>query len=294
MSDEPRKTVSHSEVESVLGCRFKHFVGYGLQVERSQVSDSLSIGKIGHSALETYFKALKTKATTDEAIEAALATLMKHMESDVRNASMAMETLQYFFAANPFAGWDILHVEQTFKLEVTDSLEFPYIPDLIARDPEGNVVLIDNKFMGQFISQRDAELMSQLIKYAAALRVVGIRVDKIMYNVLKTYSYAKAEDNNAETRHQLLNVPFNEARMKETIREQFTASEEIQFLKSIPLADWRARAYRTQNKLVCNNCGVRSLCVADLNDTNPQLVLASEYVKRTRLDHSKSPKEIAS
>lgn len=288
----PRETVSHSEVESFLGCRLKHFYGYGLEIERGTISDSLSIGKIGHSALEAYFKSLQANHTHEEAQAAAMQVLMQHMLSDVKNATTAMETLQYFFVANPFAGWDILHVEQERYLEVNDTLKFPYIPDLIARDLEGNICLIDNKFMGQFLSQRDAELMSQLPKYAAALRVLGIFVDKIMYNVLKTYSYAKAQDNNAESRHLLLNVPFTEARLKETMREQLTASEEIQFLKSLPIEQWRARAYRAQNKTVCNNCSFRSLCVAELNDYNPQLVLKSEFIKRTRIDYAKTTKEI--
>lgn len=292
MSDV-RTTVSHSEAESYLRCERAHYYGYILEIQRRETSDSLARGTIGHSALEIYFKSMKAmkEAEPNRLKHQDLVELAKHevkkflIEQFLENPTLAaevQETLTYFFQADRFKGWDILSVEDDYMFEVDETLQMPYKPDLIAMDPEGKIWLIDHKFVYDFFTARDAELQPQLAKYAFALRKMGKRVDKIGYHSLR---YRRIKESTVENRNSLLEFPLSDARATETMREQVFLSRRLQERKQLPLAVASNTAMRAANKMVCNNCSFRSLCLAELNQTNPQLVLDSEYVKRERIEY---------
>lgn len=305
MSDV-RTTVSHSEAESYLRCERAHYYGYILEIQRRETSDSLARGTIGHSALEIYFKKMKdiqdsnadllrdefgtvingAEIPYDEAVKIAKEYVKKFLiEQFLENPTLAaevQETLTYFFQADRFKGWTILSVEDDYMFEVDETLQMPYKPDLIAMDPEGKIWLIDHKFVYDFFTARDAELQPQLAKYAFALRKMGKRVDKIGYHSLR---YRRIKESTVENRNSLLEFPLSDARATETMREQVFLSRRLQERKQLPLAVASNTAMRAANKMVCNNCSFRSLCLAELNQTNPQLVLDSEYVKRERIEY---------
>lgn len=295
MSDV-RTTVSHSEAESYLRCERAHYYGYILEIQRRETSDSLARGTIGHSALEIYFKSMKemqddnirTTAVIpyDEMVKISKDKVKKFLiEQFLENPTLAaevQETLTYFFQADPFKGWTILSVEDDYMFEVDETLQMPYKPDLIAMDLEGKIWLIDHKFVYDFFTARDAELQPQLAKYAFALRKMGKRVDKIGYHSLR---YRRIKESTVENRNSLLEFPLSDARATETMREQVFLSRRLQERKQLPLAVASSTAMRAANKMVCNNCSFRSLCLAELNQTNPQLVLDSEYVKRERIEY---------
>lgn len=285
-----RDTVSHSEVESYLRCARAHYYGYILEIQRRETSDSLSRGTIGHSALEIYFKNMKKTQDGENSYEYRVEIskelvkkfLMGQFLINPTLAAEVQETLTYFYKADRFKGWRILSVEDDYMFPVDDSLKMPYKPDLIMMDPLGNVWLIDHKFVYDFFTPRDAELQPQLPKYAYALRAAGKRVDKIAYHSLR---YRRIKDSTVENRNSFLEVPLSEARAKETMREQVMVSREVQRRKGLPLIEASQTAFGAANKMVCNNCQFRSLCIAELNSNNAQLVLDSEYVKRERIEY---------
>lgn len=289
MNSEVRTTVSHSEVESYLRCERAHYYGYILEIQRRETSDSLSRGTIGHNALEIYFKNMKEMQDHlpyDDRVEMSKELVKKFLiEQFLINPTLAaevQETLTYFFEADRFRGWTILSVEDDYMFTVDDSLQMPYKPDLVIMDLEGKIWLIDHKFVYDFFTSRDAELQPQLAKYAYALRKMGKRIDKVGYHSLR---YRKIKESTVDNRNSLLEFPLTETRATETMREQVTLSRMLQSRKMLPLDIASNTAMRAANKLVCNNCQFRSLCVAELNGTNPQLVLDSEYVKRERIEY---------
>lgn len=283
-----RTTVSHSEVESFLRCTRAHYYGYILEIMRRDTSDSLARGTIGHTALETYFKTVKAEQASGssyaEAVEKAKVEVGKVMiEMFMLNPTLAaqvQDTLDWFYKAEPFKFWEILYVEEDFMFEISDRLQMPFKPDLIARDPEGKVWLIDNKVVYDFYTPRDAELQPQLAKYYFALRSLGIHIDKVGYHSLR---WRNLKENTTENRNSLFGFDMPKDRAITTMTEQIFASKEIQRRKALPLAEANGQALRAANKLVCNNCSFRSLCIAEQNNEKPQLVLDSEYVKRERI-----------
>lgn len=287
-SIEWRNTVSHSEVESALRCERAHFYGYGMGIRRKQESASLNRGTLGHAVLEAYFTTLKDTEDIALAEAAAIAVLASHVAAhpfDGVIASEVAETLAFFFEANPFRGWEILAVEKALVLEITDTLHLPIVVDLVARDLYGDVWVIDHKFMYDFMSDRDVELQSQLPKYVGALRALGYNIDRAGYNICR---YRSLKVNTVETRHLFLPVELSVPRIQRTFTEQAIRATQLQQRKMLPLAEQSYLAVRTMNKMVCNNCGFRSLCVAELNNYQPELVLDSEYEKRERREFKTS------
>lgn len=282
-----RTTVSHSEVESFLRCNRAHYYGYILEIQRRATSDSLARGTIGHMFLETYFKAmLEMQGRLDYKynVENALIQVNKAMvEAFMLNpelAAQAKDAFDWFLKAEPFKFWEILYVEEDFMFSVGENLEFPFKPDLIARDPEGKVWLIDHKVVYDFYTPRDAELQPQLAKYYFFLRSMGIHIDKVGYHSLR---WRNLKENTVENRNNLFGFDMPKERAVNTFREQVAVAKELQRRKALPLEEANAIAYRAANKLVCNNCQFRSLCIAEQNNDKPQLVLDSEYVKRERI-----------
>lgn len=276
---EVRRTVSHSEVESYLRCERQHYYGYGIGIQRVQESDSLTRGILGHSALEKFFRGLLNGKSFDEAWDEMILFVAQQAMKYPLLVPEILDCLKWFKVAYPFHGWTVLAVEQEYILEVNDDLAMPFVVDLIIEDPYHETWMIDHKFVYDFVSDRDAELMPQIAKYVAAMKVLGIRIDHAAFSSLR---YRSLKNPEAENKYQLTKVPLTIERLRQTMLEQLYASQRIQDRKRLPIEEQSKSALRTANKMVCNSCSFRSLCIAELNNHQPRLVLDSEYVKRER------------
>lgn len=274
-----RVTVSHSEVESYLRCERQHYYGYGLEIQRRSVSDALLRGVLGHATLEVLFREMMAGKSFDDARELAHSFLMESATTVPVLVAEIVECLEFFYEAYPFHGWKILGVEFEQTLEVTDDLAMPFVIDLVIQDQYNDVWIIDHKFMYDFITDRDAELMPQIAKYMVGMRILGHRIDKAAYSVLR---YRSLKTPTADSKYKFTPITITPERLKQTITEQIIVSDRIQKSKRTPIAEWSGNAMRTANKMVCNSCSFRSLCVAELNDYQPQLVLDSDYEKKKR------------
>jgi hypothetical protein len=283
MTEAPQKvTVSHSEVESYLKCERAHFYGYGLEITRqpAYVSDSLYRGTKGHAGLQYFFELLREGYGLPEAQSKAAAFVAMEAIERPEVAKELVRCFQAFYKNYPYHGWTILEFEREYVLPVTEELAMPFIPDLIARDMYGDIWLIDNKFVYDFYTARDTELMSQLPKYLMGLRALGIEVDKLGYSM---YRYRSQTSQEADKYYKFTPVEFTPERVMQTMTEQVVVSDRIQRIKAtLSLEDWSGQAMRTANSMVCTSCGFRSLCVAELNNWQPNLVLNAEYEKKTR------------
>ena len=285
-----RDTVSHSEVESYLRCERQHFYGYGMEIQRQpgQESDSLFRGTVGHKCLEAAFTFLKNapshimgpvnEGSVAEAKDIALATTIEAADKPEVMKEL-MTCLSAFFDNFPFYGWTILAVEQEYVMPVAPDLNMPFVIDLLARDQYGDIWVIDNKFVYDFYSSRDTELMPQLPKYYVGLKALGINVDKMAYSM---YRYRSQKSTDPDKYYKFEPVTFTNSRLMQTITEQVVVSDRILTAKLKSLEEWSGSAMRTANSMVCNSCSFRSLCVAELNDWQPNLVLNSEYEKKQR------------
>lgn len=129
-----RKTVSHSEVESFLRCERQHYYGYGLGIQRVAESESLNRGILGHEALAVFFQSLMDGFNFEDSQAKCYTFLGEKSLANPKIVAEILSCLHWFFLGYPFHGWTVLSVEQEFNLSVTDTLEMPFVIDLMIQD----------------------------------------------------------------------------------------------------------------------------------------------------------------
>lgn len=315
-----RKSVSHSEVEAYLRCERNHFYGYGLEIQRIQTSDSLAKGILGHAVMEHYFNlqmqwqadgswSYTTEELSEDGSEWLVVTRDRSGEAydltvawltaqDSEFVFEIMEAFAWFFTGQQFINWTIQAVEHEFVLTVSEDYELPLVVDMIAVDPFGKTWVIDHKFMYDFINDKDAALMPQLAKYVGALRALGFKIDRAGYSQMRT---RKLKTPTVDTMYQFREEPLTDQRVSRTFIEQVVASTRIQARKQAVidnpeegLANWSYEALRVGNKMVCNSCSFREVCVSELSDTpgETQAVLDLGYQKKVRREVKNRLREI--
>lgn len=293
-------SVSHSEVDSYLLCRRKHYYGYGLSLQRIDESWSLSFGSAVHSILESFYTVILSGGTTnreqlakwDDAFMAAVdrygELMIEGYVGDWDKRATLFDVLfndEYgYFMQEPYTkhGWTILAVEKKFKLQYDDETEgqYPFVIDLIAWNPNREVVVIDHKTTYDLYQQRDSELQPQVPKYIGALRALGHKVDYGQYNMIRS---RKIKAPTAEQMHGLMDVRPNADRVVTTFREQIEVAMEIQGRKALPLEVQEKTAYRVANKMICNSCSFADLCATELVGGSAELMKKTEYKVRERV-----------
>ncbi len=295
-------SVSHSEVDSYLLCRRKHYYGYGLSLQRVRESDSLATGVAGHKVLEAFYRAIMENGITAEEQQAAFykgldaaldkwSELVKEGYVDGDRRAKLQDILfdrEYgyfnyeFFVKN---GWRILAVEAEFNLQYDDETEaqYPFVVDMIVQDPEGNYVVIDHKFVYDFYTPEATDLQPQIPKYIGALRALGHEISYGGYNMLRT---RKIKEPTPQSNNYFMILKPNTTRITTTFMEQLGVAAEIQALKELPLEDQEKRAYRTANKMICQSCSFRDLCSTELMGGNVELMKKTEYKIRERKEFS--------
>jgi len=291
-------SVSHSEVDSYLLCRRKHYYGYGLSLERITQSNSLATGIAGHKILEVFYKYILDHGITaeeqqqvkQEAFDAALKAYEDIVEDGYEDADRRatlhdlLFNEDYGYFANEFfvnRGWRVLGVESEFNLLYDDDTQasYPFVVDLIVQDPDGNYAVIDHKFVYDFYTPEQTDLQPQIPKYIGALRALGHEVSYGAYNMLRT---RKLKQPTPESTNYLMLLKPNNDRIVNTFMEQLGVAAEIQALKELPLEEQDKRAYRTANKMVCQSCSFRDLCSTELMGGNVELMKKTEYKIRDR------------
>jgi PD-(D/E)XK nuclease superfamily protein len=82
--------------------------------------------------------------------------------------------------------WEILHAEQKFELKTKYGFPVRWICDLIVRDTDGSVVLVETKAKKHIPESDERILQPQVHGYAFLCSQIGIEIDKILWNYLRT------------------------------------------------------------------------------------------------------------
>ena len=287
-------SVSHSEVDSYLLCRRKHYYGYTKSLQRVNESSSLAMGSAGHKVLEVFYTTILEAGTTLEAQRGAVAkallaaksemnSLAKEVEIPANRANIFSTLNDIYFPNEPFVneGWLIQGVEKQFNLEYDpeNELQYPFVVDLIVVSPEGKTVVVDHKFVYDFYNYEASIMQPQIPKYVGALRALNYKIDYGMYNMIRT---RKMKETTYDTMCSLLDVKPEPARVKQVFMEQIGVANEIQAIKKMSEDEQEARAFRVANKMVCQSCSFLSLCRTELTGGNGKLMMETEYKIRER------------
>lgn len=279
-------SVSHSEVDSYLLCRRKHYYGYTKSLQRVRESSALAMGSAGHKVLEEFYSAILDGKTFDDALKVAHVAadeLRSQVEIPANRANIFDTLFDIYFPNEPLVkeGWTILAVEKQFNLEYDEAqkLQYPFVVDIIAKSPEGKVVVIDHKFVYDFYTYEASIMQPQIPKYIGALRALNHKVDYGAYNMIRT---RKLKEPDAASMIQWLDVKPEAQRVKQVFTEQIAVAGEIQQIKELPEDVQDARAYRVANKMVCQSCSFLDICRTELSGGNSKLMIQTEYKIRER------------
>lgn len=201
-------TVSHSEVDSYLLCRRRHYYGYSLGLQSVNTSPALSIGTAGHSILEVFYNEILSGEDFDAALEMARSAyaeiVAEGFQDDPKRArlqDMLFAENTGYFAQEVFVrqGYEILAVEKEFNLVYDEEGHgYPFVIDLIVRDPNGLIAVVDHKFMYDFFSDEETDLLPQIPKYVGALRGLKYPVTYGIYNQIRTRKITGEKMNKAQ------------------------------------------------------------------------------------------------
>ena len=291
--------VSHSEAESFLSCRRKHFYGYvkdgGLKPNVS--ASALTRGSFLHECLEVYYNVClaagntskEQRAAHKDAVAAAL-DFYKERTSEKGEGEHFDDTppsgrrsvyealFDYYFPNEALVrtGWVVQAVELKVSLELEidedTTYQYPFVVDLIALDPNGKTVVIDHKFVYDFYSPDDVDLFTQLPKYLGALRAGDFPADYAAYNMIRNRSKKNAE---LEDVVKFLPVKPPTFQVQDVMSEQITVAADIIGIKAMDEEAAEAVAYRSASAITCRGCDFSNICRTERvgGDIGPTLAI---------------------
>jgi len=183
--------VSYSELRDFRQCPFKHKLAWVDRWTPEQVAAPLSKGRVFHSVLEAHYQALRDN--TDPQV-AALSVLDLVEDEEIRDLCRWMYD-GYLECYGGDEDWEILDVEATHHVWLpTDRLRrsgfrLKLRLDLLVRDREGRVWLVDHKTGSRFPSEVGLDLQDQDSLYQWGLGQVGVGCSKVygvVYNLCRT------------------------------------------------------------------------------------------------------------
>lgn len=287
--------VSHSEAESYLSCRRKHFYGYikdgGLKA--TVTASGLARGSFVHEILEIFYKRILAEGDTTKAQRAVkhtalldawdyyLAAIKEGRFDDTPSTgrrSVKEMLFEFYFKNEPLVsnGWLIQAVELKIALEMElddDTIyQYPFVVDLIAVDPAGKTVVIDHKCVYDFYSGEDTELLTQLPKYVGALRAGDFPADYAAYNMIRNRS---KKDAAPEDVLRFLPVKPTTHQIEQVMSEQIAVAATIIDLRLGALSDADSMAFRSASTITCRNCDFRDICTTERvgGDISPALAV---------------------
>ena len=294
MSTEP-VVISHSEVETFLSCQQKHYYAFGdstygehVGLEPMHLGDGLFRGLTGHEALSIFFTHIQQGLSINEASEAALNSVRvmgtrPEIFTQPRKleivTDLAGRILPRYFKNDVVQqldqGWFPVYVEQTFRLQMDfeeGSFIYPFKPDVVMRDSVGNLWVWDHKFVYNYYTMDEIQLLPQIPKYIGALRALGHHVKGGYYNMLR-WREVKSDP----THVQSVEFKPSDARVQNAFRQQYNVMVEIARRKLQDRAKWEAENTRVLSTMVCKSCSFKMVCTADLNGLNTDLMRRVEY-----------------
>lgn len=347
-------SVSYSETSSYLLCKRKWEYGYGRSLKRVTESLSLQLGSAGHKVLEAFYRSIlsegdgravqSTEAAWEWALAAAEVAYAKEVAGgyvDADNKAPLREIIFDFYlnketGIEPFVtkGWTILAVEYEAVLDTYledgSIVRTPVVIDLIVRDPDGKIVVVDHKFLQDFYDYRAASLQPQIPLYIAVLRGKKFKVDYGYYNMLRARKISGTKLNKAEMQEALteagvefdpkalvsvleelctsngiktktgatpdqrwamLELKPNGQRVARQFMEQINTAQEIIELSDLPEEERDIKMHRVANKMVCQSCSFYDLCTLELTGGNVPLLLKTEFVIRERKSFDEETEE---
>ena len=282
-TEDGKVIISNSEVSTFLSCERKHYYGHGLGLAPKKLSDSLSRGIIGHEALAAYYE-------NDCNPDKMFRVVDTHAVAGTGDLDMltGLRTLLSFYvehtAEEDAKLFDILEVEKAYYMDLGDEYSYGMRLDLLVQMKAGpymgEKIIVDHKFLYNFMTADELSLNVQLPKYIGTLRNSGHDVKRGMLNQLR-WRVTKANEHVAAERFRRDIVTPSAPLIRNIMKEQVIASEKIADRKAMGVEQYGATALRSINSMTCKNCSFSNLCSVELNGEDASVMIQTEFEKNT-------------
>lgn len=317
---------SYSEYKCYARCPMQYKFNYVYRLQPKRKSVALTDGIIAHQLLMRGYIELREgldpfDGVRDEAFQLSThdSTLMMFDDelADYQNMVNECErrVIRYFEKYND--DWEILHVEETFVV-MNDSDVVSFTPDLVIRQPDGTVWVVDHKNVTSLPDELPfADMQAAL--YIAGVRAIYPDCVGFIWNYLRKKeprvpelvkdgsriadvnridtTYEMLRD--AMLKYNLMDLDSHRARLLELqnqekffrrmeyfITPEFENSmlEDLQQLRRAMQSGYYFRAFSPSTFDGCNRCGYNVLCKAELQgNATPQLI--EEWYEPLDLSH---------
>lgn len=151
---------SYSDIDTYQRCPKKYQYRAVWKIQRKKQSLNLFRGIAAHEMLKDFYLRIQAGLPRSEALEAVLDYFTNEVETgqylfeeELVNARMELK-LMYdlvlrFLDQEDFSGYEILHVEEEFYAVLDNGEVVSFTPDLVIRDANGDIWIIDHKTTSQ-------------------------------------------------------------------------------------------------------------------------------------------------
>lgn len=281
---------SNSEVMTWASCRrkwvFQYHPGYRLQ---RPAPTSFRRGTAVHEVLQTFFTQFKKSYRYDDSVEAAMQkwselvmSFMKAQEAEMcKVVSELQMPLQWYFEneRRKIETWEILAVEETFRMPIRFGLEAVGQLDLVLKHHsgpnKGQTVPLDHKTCYNFWSDSELEINSQGPLYAMILKYnfPEAVIRQVYFNQVRYRLDIKEQ----EARSKIHAWPLDRKYSANILDNHEKLSAEIADFYDMPREDAIERTTMAVNPYVCKTCTMRKLCRAVTNGEDTTNIEKYDY-----------------
>lgn len=280
---------SHSETESFRACERRHFYGYGLRLRHGRPSIALARGSLGHEVLAEFYARCQSGSSFQDAKAGAYGLLRSRLGEieELYPNDRVREDLSFCFkdyfslAEREFDRIEVLGVEESFNVQITESFSLPFVVDLILRYA-GRLEAWDHKFVWDFFNPNVVDLSPQLPLYYAGLAMLDYPHATVRYNEIRYRSTNEIKEN-PDSRINRPAPRITPQRIRTTMEEHIQVGQRILELRRMGLKNWEKQVVRAGNNQTCKNCDFAKMCIGELNgEDRNQFYVGVDYFERTR------------
>jgi hypothetical protein len=296
-----------TEITEFLRCPKRYDYAWVQNLEPKQRNEKLTIGSAIHKYLESLYRFLDHKQ--------AKSTMLEYLQQESALAEEQFEEMKdlclnicenYFMTYQLDLSWAGLLVESEFKIALDDETNYIGTVDLLVKDKDGLIWLVDHKTTNQIdIFDKNSDMDRQISRYWYAMDTMfpTWKVDGFIYNIIlkdypqppkqlksgalskdksqKTnlYLYLQAiKDNNLKEEEyedfldyldQNPKEFFRRVKIERTEQERLAAIDEMEdVILDIRDKQSNGRWYRNITKDCHWDCAFKTLCQAEMDGSN--------------------------
>lgn len=186
-----RQLYTSSRLRVLRECPRKHYLRYTLGLQTTPTAD-MRFGTVGHSALESWYRAWMSSSDGDRRLASALAEAAELPEFERVKLMVLLVAYHERWGGEP---WEVLAVEQEFRYELGGYAIGGKIDAIVRDRSDGRCYVVEHKFTGSDTSiggpywERLA-LDTQVTVYIDGAAMLGYDVAGCIYDVIKRPAHA--------------------------------------------------------------------------------------------------------